>query len=175
MLVMLLIWGFVSFPLVIVGTGARLEALRPPSGHSGPQGPQGTSPPGGDPLQSPSFPPSAPGVSSFSPHGVDWGGGRGRDSQRTQASLGPGLGHHRRETFRHQEAEQGSSRAAPAGTMVGRHGRRKGMEVLPRVSQIPRLIPEKQWYLAEGTEYGGRGGGSTERRGGSVPHPSSFL
>jgi transmembrane 9 superfamily protein 3 len=37
------------------------------------------------------------------------------------------------------------------GTMVGRHGRRKGMEVLPRVSQIPRLIPEKQWYLRRWT------------------------
>jgi transmembrane 9 superfamily protein 3 len=32
------------------------------------------------------------------------------------------------------------------GTMVGRHSRKDNKDV-PRVSQIPRLIPEKQWYL----------------------------
>lgn len=128
------------------GPQATLGALRP-------SGPPGHPIPG---RRSPPVTQLSPQLQEFlffSPHGVDWGGGRG--PQRTQASLGPGLGHRRSQTFRHQEAGQGSSRAAPAGTMVGRHGRRKGMEVLPRVSQIPRLIPEKQWYLGEGTEYGG--------------------
>eukprot|EP00667_Euglena_gracilis_P006954 EG_transcript_7022 len=32
------------------------------------------------------------------------------------------------------------------GTMVGRHARKSPLD-MPRVSQIPRLIPEKQWYL----------------------------
>ena len=32
------------------------------------------------------------------------------------------------------------------GTMVGRHARKDSAD-MPRVSQIPRLIPEKQWYL----------------------------